>query len=484
MKLVELTAKLKNSSTFGDADILSITSSSKKKSDGALFVCNEKRIAKAFVYVKEAKINGAVAAVVSEKVDVDIPQVVIKDVRYAYSFLCSEFYSRPQDGLKIVGIVGTNGKTTTAHLIGEILNANGISCGVIGTLGAFYCNKKEPLDLTTPDPEDFFALLKRMKDSGVKVVVTELSAHAIYYKKLSDIYFESLIFTNCTQDHLDFFRDMESYFSVKSSVFCDENCRYKIINADDPYGGRIMEKGLKDVIAYGVKNPSDVFAVNIKTVATGSRFVVNAFDNVERVTTKLIGNFNVYNALAALAFAVTQGITLKNAAVSIGKCAPVCGRLEKAGEINGAIIYVDYAHTPDGLENALLALGKIAENNLICVFGCGGNRDKTKRSLMGKVAGDIADFVIVTSDNPRFEDPDLIIGEIERGVREATWDYVCIKDRYRAISFAIRSLSKGDVLLIAGKGAEEYQEVMGVKKRFSDKEAVAEMIKNRSEMTK
>ena len=376
----------------------------------------------------------------------------------------------------MIGIVGTNGKTTTARLVGDVLNANGINCGVIGTLGAFYNGKKRELDLTTPDPEDFFSLVAEMEREGVKVVVTELSAHAIYYKKLDCVFFEALVFTNCTQDHLDFFKDMESYSAVKLSVFDDKKCRYKIVNSDDPYAAAITKKGLSDVICYGVSNPADVFALRIKTRADGSEFFVNSFDSVEKAKIKLLGKFNVYNSLAAIAVSGVLGVPLKNAVAALSESKVVSGRLEKICEHNGGAIFVDYAHTPDGLENALLALGKITEGTLVCLFGCGGNRDKTKRAAMGRVAGDIADFVVITSDNPRFEDADAIINEIERGVREATLDYIRIKDREQAIRFAVRSITTGDVLLIAGKGAEEYQEVMGVKKEFSDKTVVLDAV--------
>ncbi|MBP5372794.1 MAG: UDP-N-acetylmuramoyl-L-alanyl-D-glutamate--2,6-diaminopimelate ligase, partial [Clostridia bacterium] len=363
-------------------------------------------------------------------------------------------------------------KTTTCRLIYEILNACGEPCGNIGTLGAFFAGEKRELDLTTPDPEDFFAILKEMRDRGIKTVVTELSAHAIFYKKLDCVFFEALIFTNCTQDHLDFFRNMESYSKVKTSVFTDDKCLYKVINADDEYGKAIINKGETNVVSYGVKNHAEVFALKIRVKASGTSFFVNAFDSVEPVHIKLLGCFNVYNSLAAITFCALKGIDLKDCISALGRIEAVEGRLERVANFNGAEIFIDYAHTPDGLENALLTLSKITKNSLFCLFGCGGNRDKEKRAVMGRVAGDIADFVIVTSDNPRFEDPDLIIGEIVKGVREATLDYITISDRESAIRYAISLLSKGDVLLIAGKGAEEYQEVMGVKREFSDKNIV------------
>ena len=480
MKLSELAKKYIPAETYGEAEIESVSSSSKTKFIKGLFVCNEKDRKKAEKYVDEAIRNGAVAVLLSEKCDRAIPQIVAADIRSAYSHIAAAFYGDPQKDMRIIGVVGTNGKTTTCRLISEILNRNGHPCGNIGTLGAFFGDEKLPLDLTTPDPEDFFKVLAMMRDRKIKYVVTELSAHAIYYKKLDCVFFEALIFTNCTQDHLDFFRDMESYSKVKSSVFLSNKCLYKVINADDECGKEIIRSCGGSAVSYGVKSPAEVFALKIKIKPSGTSFIVNAFDSVESVRLKLLGVFNVYNALAALTFCCLEGIPLKDGISALKEVNAVEGRLEKVASYNGAEIFVDYAHTPDGLENALLTLGKITENNLICLFGCGGNRDKQKRAVMGRVAGDIADFVIVTSDNPRYEDADLIIKDIVKGVREATLDFIAFSDREQAINYAISLLSRGDVLLIAGKGAEEYQEVMGVKREYSDKKAVTLAIGEKS----
>ena len=472
MKLSKLARCCEEYEIFGDAEIKKITSSSKTKGENILFVCNESDENKIVKYLNEAVKNGAVAMLSKKKIDSPIPQIVAKDTRAAYSRVCAELYDNPQNDLKIVGVVGTNGKTTTCRIIAKILNRSGYSCGVIGTLGAFYGETKESLDLTTPDPEDIFRILDDMRKRKIKYVALELSAHAIFYKKLDPVFFEALIFTNCTRDHLDFFKDMANYSNVKSSVFLENKSVYKVINADDAYGKEILKSLDGRGVSYGVDNPAEVFALKIKQRFDGTSFIVNAFDDVESVKIKLLGKFNVYNVLAALSFCTLEGLILKDSVAALKEMEPVEGRLERVASFNGAEIFVDYAHTPDGLEKALLTLSKITENNLVCLFGCGGNRDKEKRPLMGRVAGDIADYVIITSDNPRYEDPDLIIRDIVKGVREATLDYVTVPDRQKAIRCAVDILTRGDVLLIAGKGAEEYQEIMGVRRAYSDKAEV------------
>ena len=477
MLLSEIVKNYPEAESFGEAEIESLSSSSKKVVEGALFFCMERDDAKMRKYVDESVARGAKAVVVCKKTDKNVPQIVVNDLRRAYSYLSAAFYGDPQKRLKIIGVVGTNGKTTTCRLVADILNRNGRPCGNVGTLGAFYNGKKRELDLTTPDPEDFFALLKEMADDGVEYVVTEYSAHAIYYKKLDCVFFEALVFTNCTQDHLDFFRTMESYSAVKTEVFRGDGCRFKIVNSDDVYGRQIINADPENVIAYGIKSPADVFALKIRLKSNGCGFFVNAFDDVEQVFIRLLGTFNVYNSLAAISVAHALGISLRRSAAAISGTEAIEGRLEYVGEHNGAKVYIDYAHTPDGLENALLTLGKITRNSLILVFGCGGNRDKEKRPVMGKVAGDIADFVIVTEDNSRYEDPDRIIADIESGLREATRDFIAIKDRREAIKYALKRLVEGDVLLVAGRGAEKYQEIMGVKTEFEDKAVLAELMK-------
>ena len=464
---------------FGDAEISAVHSTSKARDKNWLFICNEKEDKKLLRYVDEAIVNGAAAVAVCKKIDQDIPQIVCADIRRAYSHIAAAFYGDPQKELKIIGVVGTNGKTTTTRICGEVFNACGVPTAVIGTLGASFKGREYPLDLTTPDPEDFFALIRQMKDDGAEVVVTEYSAHAIYYKKLDPVFFEALIFTNCTQDHLDFFKDMESYAKVKKSIFTDENCKFKIINADDQCGRELIAKGLENTVAYGIKNPAEVLALRIKIKASGTSFFLNAFDSVEHVSINLLGLFNVYNALAAIALSHIFDLPLLKVVSAIKNMQAVSGRLERVGEYNGATVYIDYAHTPDGLENALLTLSKITERNLVCLFGCGGNRDKGKRAAMGRVAGDIADFVVVTTDNPRYEDADRIMSEIERGVREASLDYILIKDREKAIRYAVSCLTEGDVLLVAGKGAEEYQEIMGEKREFSDKAVIKSIVEGK-----
>ena len=303
----------------------------------------------------------------------------------------------------------------------------------------------------------------------------EVSAHAIVLKKVCAIKFDALVFTNCTEDHLDYFETMENYGAVKKSIFVSSDSKM-IVNTDDALGREIAALKPKNVVTYGIFNPSDVFAALIKEGLYRTRYVINIFDDIYEADTALLGRFNVYNALAAVTCAYLLGVPAVCSVAAVNAMTAVGGRMERIFRYRGADIFIDYAHTPDGLEKSLLYLRKVTTGELKVLFGCGGNRDAKKRPLMGKTAGDIADFVIITSDNPRFEDPLKIIREAEAGVREATRDYIAIKDRREAIAYALKTLEDGDCLLIAGKGTENYQEIMGVKHSFSDKEVVGELI--------
>jgi len=453
-----------------DRDIKTCYSYSKKKVEDGLFFCLDGGRLSGADFVDEAEKFGAVAVVTNKPLKTPLTQVIVDDVRAEYSALCAAFYGNPQKSLKIIGVVGTNGKTSTCSIVEKIFSCAGEKIGNIGTNGCFFEGERTEGGLTTPDPEVFFRVIKDMLDRGAKYVVTEVSAHAIKLKKLSVIDFDTLIFTNCTEDHLDYFQDMQSYSAVKRSIFTDKT-EHIIVNGDDALG-RDIAAGIASSVTYGIFEPSEVFAAVIKENKTRTTFVLNIFDELYDVNTKLLGLFNVYNVLAAVTCAFVHGIAAEVALSALRTMSAVSGRMERVAKINGGDVYVDYAHTPDGLEKSLLYLRKVTRGDLIVVFGCGGDREKQKRPLMGRTAGDIADLVIITSDNPRFEDADLIITQIENGAREATDDYVCIKDRRAAIDYALRALKDGDTLLIAGKGAENYQEIMGVKKYFSDKDIV------------
>ena len=475
MLLSEL-VKGENVSVFGkDVEICVCYSYSKKVVENGLFFCLDGKV-RGSDFIEEAEKFGAVAVVSERRTETGLTQVVVSDARKYYALLTAKFYGDPQDRMKIIGVVGTNGKTSTAKMIEEVFTADGKTIGNIGTNGAYLGGKKLYSALTTPDPEDLYSVLKIMVDEGAEYVVMEVSAHAIRLKKVSPIKFDTLIFTNCTEDHLDYFGDMESYAAVKKSIFDENRQSFMIVNGDDGLGREIADASISETVTYGVFDPSDVFATMIRERKTGTDFVVNLSDDIYEVKSRLLGRFNVYNSLAAMTCAAHYGID-PLVAVSVFKNMPaVSGRMEKVAETGGADVFVDYAHTPDGLEKSLLYLRKVTKGDLVVVFGCGGNRERQKRPLMGKTAGDIADFVIITSDNPRYEEPSRIISEIEVGVKEATSDYLAVRDRRAAIRCGLNMLKKGDTLLIAGKGAEDSQEIMGVKRDFSDKEVVREIL--------
>ena len=315
-----------------------------------------------------------------------------------------------------------------------------------------------------------------MANAGVEYAVVELSAHAIEQRRTGNLKFEALLFTNCTQDHLDYFKTFEEYESVKIKVFDSHYSDFAVVNVDDKTGLKLLNGGKIKCLSYGLNNPSDVFAVNVKNTKRGVEFVMNLFDDIVKVRYSSLGVFNVYNCLGCSALASAMGVSSEAISNGIRKVKRVPGRMEFIESFDGADIFVDFAHTPDGLENLLKSLREITKNRLILVFGCGGNRDITKRSIMGKIAGKYADFSIITSDNPRFEDAYQIISEIERGYRTKSLSYITIQNREMAIAYAISKLKEGDVLVVSGKGAEEYQEIMGVKFKFSDRETIKEVI--------
>jgi UDP-N-acetylmuramyl-tripeptide synthetase len=313
-----------------------------------------------------------------------------------------------------------------------------------------------------------------MYKSGVKVVAMEVSAHALYYDKINDVKFEVGVLTNFTQDHLDFFGNMDDYKLAKKKLFENDRCKYKVVNADDGLGMELMNCDSK-TISYGIDNPSDVFAIEVECDDIGSQFVINIFDMIYNVDLNLIGKFNVYNAMAGATATALVGVPTES--IIRGLCAvkTVSGRLELVHKSNYSV-YIDYAHTPDGLEKSLTALRDICKGKLICVFGCGGNRDKEKRPLMGKISGEKSDFTVITSDNPRFEDPMEVISEIENGLLTVSRNYVVVQEREDGIKYALDYAKNGDVVIIAGKGSEKYQEVLGIKHVYNDKDTVKRLV--------
>lgn len=459
-----------------DAEICGISADSKHVMQGDLFVCFRGEENDGHDFAEEAVASGAVALAVERKIDIDVPQMVVEDGRRAMGELAAAFYGHPEKKLKVIGITGTNGKTTTAHMLAAIFRAAGISCGNIGTLGIFYANKEISPELTTPDPVCLYKVFADMADCGVEWVVMEVSAHALFYGKVDGICFAYCIFTNLTEDHLDFFKTMEYYAEAKRKLFRKERCGCAVLNFDDEEGRSLAGIAEKSV-SYALDNPSDVFAVDIEEGFGGCRYIINLFDDLYEIRLHMTGRHNVYNSMAAAECAKLIGIPVPVIAEGLASLERVSGRLERAGAYNGADIFVDFAHTPDGLEKSLRALRPHCRGRLTVVFGCGGNRDALKRPLMGEAAARFADFTVLTSDNPRFEDPFDIILQIETGVKKYTDEYVIVVDRESAIEYAVDKLRQGDVLLVAGKGGENYQEIMGVKHIYSDFSAIRGILK-------
>lgn len=394
--------------------------------------------------------------------------VLVESARRAYALISSNYFSKPQNDMKFVAVVGTNGKTSTAHYVSSILSFCGFKTGLIGTEGHYILGEKVGASLTTPDPYEFYELLFKMRAKGVEVVVSEVSAHAIYLDKLYGIVADLAILTNVSQDHLDFFKDYKTYEETKLSYFTAEHVKKAVVNVDDKSGAKLLARlensGLPH-IAYGLNNPADAFAIDVSENVDGIKFVANVNDVVFDVRSGLYGMFNVYNLLAALTIAAEFGLTAEQLSSAARRVRAVKGRFSILRGEKGDII-IDYAHTPDGLKNLLITARSITKARLITVFGCGGDRDRGKRALMAAVAEKYSDFTVVTSDNPRFENPESIISDVEAGFSGT--EFKSFTDRTEAIAFALSEMSEGDTVVIAGKGNEDYLEIRGKKLPYSD----------------
>lgn len=477
MKLEKLIENL-DANVVGETDheIFDITYNSKEVTKGSLFVCIRGENSDGHDFAKDAERNGAAAILCEKQVQVNIPQIVVSSTRKALSKVFSCFYDNPQNKLKIIGLTGTNGKTTTSFLIKSILEESGKKVGLIGTQGAFIGKQFFQTGLTTPDPQLLFKLLKQMVDFGVEYVVMEVSAHALALDKTEGIVFEVGVLTNLTQDHLDFFKTMENYQRAKLKLFERNKIKSAVLNFDDEFGRELGETIDVPFLAYSLNNPSDVFAAKIGNKNGKNKFIVNILDNVFDVESNLIGEFNIYNSLAAASVAAMLGCSTKQIKNGLEKLLGVEGRLNRFNLSNGVVAFIDFAHTPDGIEQALNAIRELKFKQIITVFGCSGNRDKDKRHKMGQIAEKLSDYVVLTTDNPRFENPELILDDIEIGMEKTA--HTRFVSREQAIEFALTLAKKGDCVAILGKGAETYQDINGVNVPYSDFEVVKNFNEN------
>ncbi|HEX4305632.1 MAG TPA: UDP-N-acetylmuramoyl-L-alanyl-D-glutamate--2,6-diaminopimelate ligase, partial [Solirubrobacterales bacterium] len=420
--------------------------------------------------------------------EVAVPQVVVASARAAMAPFAAAFWGDPTAELKVVGVTGTNGKTTTAYLVREILEAAGIRTGLMGTVKQVVGGEEEPVERTTPEGIDLQETFRRMLARGDAACAMEVSSHAMALHRADAIHFDVAVFTNLTQDHLDFHADMEAYFAAKRLLF-EADPGVRIVNVDDAYGRRLADEF--DCLTFSAEGAdADYRATAVEFDATGATFTVSmgrkALDisgfrpiNTEvRVRTGMPGHFNVANALGAFAAAHALGVEAETAAAGLAAAARVPGRFEPIDEGQGFAVLVDYAHTPDSIENVLRAARRLTDGKLIAVFGAGGDRDKAKRPLMGQAGGALSDLAVVTSDNPRSEDPEAIVAEVAAGAREGAAELVVEVDRHAAIALALGRAEAGDTVVIAGKGHEQGQEFEGGRKiPFDDRKVAREELR-------
>lgn len=491
MKLVELQELFLISTLIGDpeTDVQGIEIDSRKVQINDLFICISGLKLDGHQYVQQAKEKGAAALLVEKPLDTDLPQLVVKDTKHASAAIAAHFYQYPSDQLQLIGVTGTNGKTTITYLVDKILRDRRKKTGLMGTIEMRIGDQVSEVKNTTQDALQLQKQFSSMVKQNVEYCVMEVSSHALEMGRVKGCDFRTAIFTNLTQDHLDYHETMENYKEAKGLLFSrlgnvfssnPKKQKFAVLNADDPASVYFKRMTNAEVITYGIDTEADLRATELKITAQGTSFKLKSFAGNISMSLKLVGKFSVYNALAACAACLAEGVTLEQVKNSLEEVTGVNGRFEAVTEGEPFLTIVDYAHTPDSLENVLTTIEELAQARIICVFGCGGDRDRTKRPLMGGIAAKYSDYVFVTSDNPRTENPELILKDIENGVLKEglnSEQYILEVDRREAIRRAVEMALPNDIILIAGKGHETYQEVNGVRHDFDDRVIAKEAIR-------
>lgn len=465
-------------------EITGLTADSRQVQPGCLFVCLTGYTVDGHSFAAQAVQQGAVA-VLSER-DLDVPATVVKvpDTRRAMAMLADRFYGSPTRELKLIGVTGTNGKTTTTHLIDKILRDRQRVTGLIGTIHMRIGDVTEDVKNTTPDALDLQKSFRRMRDVNTEYAIIEVSSHALEMGRVRGCDVHTAVFTNLTQDHLDYHKTMENYRYAKSLLFSQlgnsydpDRLKTAVLNADDDASKLYATVTPARVITYGIDQEADVRATDIEITSKGTSFTAQTFAGSVRMNLKLMGKFNVYNALAATAVALAENVPLEAIKNSLESVPGVNGRFEAVDAGQPFAVLVDYSHTPDSLENALATVKEFAKQRIFCIVGCGGDRDRTKRPIMARIATKYADHSVLTSDNPRSEDPQAIIDDMLAGLDEVEQErYTAVVDRREAIHFAVSKAQPGDVILIAGKGHETYQIIKDQVLPFDDREVAREAI--------
>lgn len=465
-------------------DITGVEMDSRNVKPGYLFICIDGYTVDGHQYVKQAVENGAVAILAQKPVETNVPVAYVKDTLRSMAVVGNMFYQNPTQKLNLVGITGTNGKTTTSYIIEEIVKHNKQKTGVIGTIGMKIGDEVFETKNTTPDSLTLQSMFAKMVDANVDTAVMEVSSHALHLGRVHGCEYDIAVFTNLSQDHLDYHGSMEEYkkakgllFSQLGNSFSSEKGKFAILNGDDEASKEYMTNTQANVLTYGLNKDYDLFADEIVLTNSGTRFVLHFLNEQYNVEMKLIGTFNVYNVLAAIGAGIALDIKVETILEAIATLEGVPGRFQAVNAGQDFTVIVDYAHTPDSLENVLKTVKQFAKNDVYTVVGCGGDRDRTKRPLMGKIAADLSTQAIFTSDNPRTEDPILILEDMKLGLEHN--NITVIEDRKKAITFAIEHAKKHDIIVIAGKGHETYQIVGTNVTHFDDVEEAKEAILQR-----
>ncbi|MBO7475208.1 MAG: UDP-N-acetylmuramoyl-L-alanyl-D-glutamate--2,6-diaminopimelate ligase [Ruminococcus sp.] len=461
---------------IGDTEISSVTDDTRKVTEGSLFVCVKGGSFDGHTAAAEMLEKGAAAVVCERDLGLGDRQIITSNSRKLYGQICSAWFGHPERKMKMIGVTGTNGKTTITNVIKYILMKNGHKTGLVGTIQNEIGDEILHTDNTTPMAYDFMELLAKMADAGCEYVVMEVSSFGLCQYRIGSSYFDVAVFTNLTQDHLDYHKDMEDYYQAKKMLF--DICECAVINIDDDYGRRLMGEINCKKQGFSVKENADIYADGIKIKSTGSSFWLCRDGKSHLIKTRMPGLFNVSNITAAIAACLEEGLGIDSIIPAIEDYNGVKGRCEIIPTGRDFTVICDYAHTPDAVENILRSVKEYTENDLICLFGCGGNRDAAKRPKMARAAAKYADKLIVTSDNPRNEKPEAIIDDILAGLEGMSVNYDVVTDRREAIYHALKIAEKGDIIVLAGKGHEDYQILAGMEHiHFDEREVVADGLK-------
>ena len=475
MKLKELLNGIEILDATADLEleIDSVAYDSRKMAAGGLFVAVSGFASDGNRFIPMAMEKGAAAVVTARRPEMDVPYVLVASDRLALALIGCNFYGHPAKSMTLIGVTGTNGKTSVTWLLKQVLEkVTGKKAGLIGTMENRIGDEVIPTDRTTPESFELQGLFARMRDAGCGYAIMEVSSHAIALHRVGGVYFDVAAFTNLTEDHLDFHKTMEHYCDTKAELFA--RCGKAVLNQDDSWFQRIGRLAACPVITTSVKGQGSLSAENVEMLSDGIRFTAVSDGQRTDIALPIPGRFTVYNVLTVLGIVKALGIDLSDAADALKQVQGVKGRVEVVPTPGRPYtLLIDYAHTPDGLENVIRSVRDFCKGRVITVFGCGGDRDPIKRPIMGRIGVELSDLAVITSDNPRTEDPDAIIGDILRGVEPSMGEYITITDRRKAIRHAMWLAQKDDIIILAGKGHETYQEINGVKYHLDEREEVA-----------